>query len=363
MSDEMTSGQRLRAALLGQPVDRIPFSPFLAYVWEHYPQEMQKRGQRKFLNEIGADPMWRGSCCPVKASTKDCIWKREENGDLAVTTITTPVGNLRMTQQHSPKGNTWFLIEHPLKTREDFKIQTWIEENTRQEYGPEPVHQHLAGDGADGLSLGMLVPRCKSAFQSLVEHHVGTEELAYAMADFPDAVEQLIAAMVERDLEAARLAAQAPYEFWITWEDSSTQNYSPAQYQGYIAAEIRQWCDILRPHGKHYLQHACGHVKHLLPAMVAQGNLGVESISPAPTGNIEIGEARNIVGESFAIIGGLEPLHLLNLSGTQFDGYVEETLQAGGKRAFVLANSDSCPPGVSPEKFARVCSIVRAWRR
>ena len=31
----MTSKERILAALAGQPVDHIPFCPFLAYVWEH----------------------------------------------------------------------------------------------------------------------------------------------------------------------------------------------------------------------------------------------------------------------------------------------------------------------------------------
>ena len=64
-----------------------------------------------------------------------------------------------MKQQLSPRGNTWFLIEHPLKTCADFKIKTWIEEHPRLEYNDEPVHQHFAGADAVGLSMGMLLPR------------------------------------------------------------------------------------------------------------------------------------------------------------------------------------------------------------
>ena len=364
MPTALSSYDRLRSALLGHSLDRIPCSPFLAYVWEHYPQEIQSLGQRHFLNHIGADPLWRGTPCLVKNSLpQTCTEQRHEQGNFATTLITTPVGQLRWSQQRSPNANTWFLVEHPLKTPEDFKVQTWIEEHTRLEYDPSRAREHLAGDGSDGLSIGLLTPRCKTAFQSLVEHHVGTEELAYALADYPDLVEQLLAAMVQVDLAAVNLILQdprPPYEFWLTWEDSSTQNYSPSQYQTYIAPQIRQWCTLLQSQHMHYLQHACGHVKDLLPSFIAQGNLGVESISPAPTGNIEIAAARAIASPPFVIIGGLEPTHLLHLSGPALDAYVEETLNAGGKSAFILANSDSCPPGVTPDKFARICSIVRA---
>ncbi len=120
-----------------------------------------------------------------------------------------------------------------------------------------PVREHLAGDGREGLSIGMLIPRSKSAFQMLVEHYVGTEALAYALADMPDVVEMLWEAMVSKDIEAARLAMDTGfYTYYLTWEDSSTQNYSPRQYDRYIAPEINQWCTLLEANGMHYIQHA-----------------------------------------------------------------------------------------------------------
>ncbi len=360
----MTSNQRLRSALLGLQTDRVPFSPFLAYVWEYFPKEIQRQGQLVFYQKIGADPLWRGCACPTCAPLpQGCETRTTESGDESHTYITTPVGTLHSMAKRSSEGNTWFLIEHPLKTREDFLIQIWIERHTEVQYDPAGVLAHLNGEGQEGLSVGMLTPRCKSAFQSLVEHHVGTEELAYALADFPEAVEELLAAMVRVDQKAVELAVQCPLEFYLTWEDSSTQNYSPTQYHQYIFPQISQWCQTLNVAGKHYLQHACGHVKDLLSDMMGQGNLGIESISPLPTGNVSIAQTRKVVGEKFAIVGGIEPTHLLRLQGGAFDDYVERVLQEGAGGAFVLANSDSCPPGVSPEKFARAAQIARGWRR
>lgn len=358
----MTSYERIRAALLNQSVDRIPFCPFLAYVWEHYPKEIQEKGQLAFHHRIGADPMWRGAPCPVRTiEPPGCHSERREVGDEAHTCVTTPVGSLHWKHQRSPQGNTWFLVEHPLKTADDFKVQLWIEQHTRFEYDEESLKQHFAGEAREGLSIGMLIPRGKTAFQTLIENHVGTEELAYALADHPAAVEELLWAMVQTDQKMAKVAAGGPYEFFLTWEDSSTQNYSPQQYRKYIQPEIAAWCGILKQQGKHYLQHACGHLRDLLPAMVEQGNLGVESISPRPTGNIDIAEARAKLPADFVIVGGIEPTHFLRLDGHALDEHVEQAIAAGSQGAFVLANSDSCPPGVSEAKFARVAEIVRAW--
>jgi len=346
--------------LHGRPADHLPFCPFLAYVWEHFPAEIQDKGQLAFHHRIGADPLWRGAPCPVKTIPPAGIEYRtiDVNG-LDVTETVTPVGILRQGYAPSEMGNTSFLVEHPLKTEADYRIQLWIEENTKLEYDATNVNSHLVGAGREGLSLGMLIPRGKSAYQTLVEHLVGTEELVYALADFPGTVEALWRTMVARDLEAVKLSVQSPYTHFITWEDSSTQNYSPAQYDAYIGSEIGDWCTILSGCGKHYAQHACGHVAALVGRMKAHGVQSVESISPPPTGNITIRDARKAIGSTMGIIGGIEPTQFLRLTEEELKPYVKSVITEAAGGPFVLANSDSCPPGVTLGKFELAAEIAR----
>lgn len=358
----MTSRERITAALLGQEVDRLPFCPFLAYVWEHMPQETQAAGQLAFHQRIGADPLWRGSPCPVREIPPEMEIRHYHQGDVKVREVVTPVGSYRSGWRESAEGHTTYHTEHPLKTEDEYKVMLWIEERTRYEYDPAGLEAHLAGSGSEGLTFGMLVPRCKSAYQMMVEHYVGTEELIYALEDFPETVEALWSQMVENDLTAARLAAQAPVDFFLTWEDSSTQNYSPTQYRKYIGSEVRQWCEILKGAGKHYIQHACGHVSDLVVPMVEDGVLAVESISPPPTGNISIRETRAKVGDRLGIVGGIEPTLFLNTPDADLTAYVEQVIEEGRGGPFVLANSDSCPPGVTEEKFRIVAETARCCR-
>ncbi len=172
----MTSKERIVAALEGLPTDRTPWSPFLAYVWESFPADVQALGQPEFLRRVGADPLWRGAVCPVQGSGPDNIEYHsfEENG-VNVCVTETPVGSIRSGSRPSPQGNTSLLVEHPLKTEEAFKVWLWIEERQTYTYHDEYVKDHLAGAGAEGLTAGMLIPRGKSAYQDMVEHLVGTE--------------------------------------------------------------------------------------------------------------------------------------------------------------------------------------------
>jgi len=359
----MNAKERIVAALHGQPLDRVPFSPFLAYVWEFFPAEVQAAGQLAFHHMIGADPLWRGAPCPVKAIQPEAIERKTfTEGDREVTLVSTPVGSFRFAYAKSQSGRTNFLVEHPLKTEADYKTRMWIEEHTRYESNRDQVDAHFAGNGREGLSIGQLVPRCKSAYQDLVEFFAGTEELIYAQADFPDTVRSLWQLMVEKDLQAVKMALESDYDYFITWEDSSTQNYSPTQYDEFIGSEIGEWCRLLAGAGRHYIQHACGHVAALVERMRDHGVFAIESISPPPTGNLTIKAARKMVGDRMGIIGGIEPTQFLNLSMAALGPYVETVIADGNGGGFLLANSDSCPPGVTVEKFKLVADVARRFK-
>jgi hypothetical protein len=359
----MNSKERLIAALHGQAVDHVPFAPFLAYVWESFSPDIQNAGQLAFHHAVGADPLWRGAPCPVRAVRPEEMTSRTvQDGANEITQVTTPVGTLQFVRARSDQGNTSFLVEHPLKTQDDYMVWMWVEENTTYVSNSDAVKEHFAGNGREGLSIGGIVPRSKSAYQDMIEFFVGTEEMAYAQVDFPDTVRTLWEVMVENDLRAAKMSAESEYDYFISWEDSSTQNYSPDQYDEFIGSEIGSWCEILASAGKHYIQHACGHVAALTQRMRDHGVFAIESISPPPTGNITIRDARALVGDTFGIVGGIEPTRFLQLSEAELGPYVESVIEEAQGGPFVLANSDSCPPGVTVEKFKLVADVARAWR-
>jgi len=93
--------------------------------------------------------------------------------------------------------------------------------------------------------------------------------------------------------------------------------------------------------------------------MKNHGVFAVESLSPPPTGNVTVKKAREIIGSDMGIIGGIEPTMFLNLPIDELGEYVEATIEDAKGGPFVLANSDSCPPGVTKEKFKLVADLVK----
>ena len=85
----------------------------------------------------------------------------------------------------------------------------------------------------------------------------------------------------------------------------------------------------------------------------------MESISPPPTGNVTLEEANNILPPQVGLIGGIEPVQFLNASVEELLEYVDNVCHRMKGRGFVLANSDSCPPGVEYEKFVKIAQFVK----
>jgi len=354
----MRSRQRLLSAIRGEPVDRVPWSPFLAYYWEHLPLETQKMGQFEYFRQMGADPLLRGFHVLSKCTYHNCEIEEKRIGKESFRTYRTPVGSLHERSVLSDRGNTWFLVDHPVKTAEDFKILQYIHEHMVIEPDPARFEADCKQFGDDALLLPLLGVHNKTAFQSMVEHWAGTVDLTYALYDEPEAVEECLAVMQARDEETVRNAINSSADGFIFWEDSSTTNISPAFFEKYTKPEIDRWGDMVHRNGKLLVHHACGHLKDLLPLMGQSSIDAIESISPPPTGNVTLQEAAAILPEHIALIGGLEPVRLLNGTVDDVRHDAEALLHDLAGRRFVLANSDSCPPGVAYEKFLAVTELV-----
>lgn len=370
---QLTSRERLLAALRGQPVDRIPWSPFLAYWWDFQPKAVTDGGQVAFFRQLGADALLRGfvtafTCSDVQGISQyesfvepipNVEFYRQERGDLWYNEFSTPVGRLVCTAQYSPDGNTRFMVEHPVKSKEDYKILRYIVERMQIKPNYAAVQAEIDSAGEDGLSAPLISPFLKTPFQSLVEHYVGTEQLVYHLADFPEEVEETLAVMSAKAMQAVQISIDSPAEAFITWEDSSTTNISPALFNRYILPEINRWGSAVHAAGKLLLHHACGHVRALLPSMAQEAVDAIESLSPPPTGDVEIWDARAALGAEMGLIGGIEPVHFVQLDLPELRAYVEDLIERMGRHRFILANSDSCPPGVALEKFYLVSEIVK----
>jgi len=358
----MTPKERLLAAIVGKEVDRMPWSPFLAYYWESLPIHEQEKGQIAFLQEIGADPLLRGFHQLFEIKRKKCIVSEKNKGNERVVKYETPVGTISEKYVYSKAGFTWFITEHPVKSEDDFKVLTYINEDMKLERNVSKFIEDYNTLGDNGLYLPIIGTEMKSSFQSLVEHWVGTEELVYALADYPEVVEECLQVMKKNSIQSVSISVKSPAEGFIFWEDSSTTNISPTYFKDYIAPEINEWGKIIHNNDKYLVHHACGHINALIDYMSKTEIDMIESISPPPTGNIELWDARARLPDNIGLIGGIEPGVFLNSTMDELEEYVITLLEKMNNKHYILANSDSCPPGVDIDKFRKITKLAKQYR-
>ena len=358
--NDLTSKQRLLYSMRGIETDRIAWSPFLTYYWEALPEKVQAQGQFAYLREMGADPLLRGICSLYPAQYPECRVTTSEQGVKRIISYETPVGTLQEGYTYSKNANTWFLTEHPVHTEEDFKILQCLFEKMQLNENFEPFRKAWRDIGDDGLLVPVFGALDKTPFQSLVEHWCGTIDLTYALYDFPETVEECLAAMEVKALQAAEISVKTEAEAFLFWEDSSTTNISPAFFEKYTAPTLQKWGEIMHHNDKLLLHHACGHIRDLLPLMNRTPVDMIESISPPPTGNIDIEEAFSLLGRDKGLIGGIEPTFFMSCTIKELEERVDYLCQISSGRRFILANSDSCPPAVTYEKLCAVGRMVKS---
>jgi hypothetical protein len=366
----LTSRERLLATLRGQKTDRICWAPFLTYWWDqNLIAGAESLGELGFKRAVGADLLMRGHCDRPAHNQYDDLYMFRQKYETTriIETVNekqkqivyeTPVGTLNAVYSYSAGGDTWFLTEHPVKTVNDFKILAYMAADINLTANYEDYEQELRKN-PDALYLPLISPFTKTAFQSMIEFWAGTEELSYFEADYPEVVADTLAVMHRTSLTAASISAASPAQAFISWEDTSTTNISPAWYERYILPEIDQWCDILHTAGKLYVQHACGHLRHLVPYIAASKIDAIESLSEPPTGNISVKEFGEQLPEHIAIIGGIEPTFFINSTREELEARVDMLCNHFNGKRFILANADSCPPMVDIDKFGIVSGRIR----
>jgi uroporphyrinogen-III decarboxylase len=265
----------------------------------------------------------------------------------------TPVGNLtQQLRRTNEAGQTWFRVEHLIKTVEDLRTYQYLWECMT----PRPAY-HITSDsiedlGEDGLVMG-LTP-CTPILH-LIMYDLGLERTLYFLDDYAKSMHQLMSVMSEKVLAATRLAAGSPLEVGIIPENSGTMLISPKQFGRHCKPLLSEMARIFHKNDKLLLLHACGHLHDLLPQIAETGLDGIESLTPPPTGNVTLSYARKILGPDKTIIGGMDPVWFQQATPREIEEKIEAIAnEVKPGRHFMLMPSDSTPADVPLANFEAV---------
>jgi uroporphyrinogen-III decarboxylase len=373
----MSPRERLRAALAGEPTDRVPWSPCVdGYFLSSLP-EAEKLDEAGLHREIGSDALLRHVMVYIRSSPGlgpltrvtdnpriELRVEPTEEGGLRVF-YETPIGTLTEEFLANPQSPNipWFL-KRKLETIEDVKIYMYALETARCEPYPNPFERAVERLGDDGL---VTTSGPASPMETLINIDMGVEALTYALRDHPDTMEECFSLMHVFHQQAYRIIAESPAEVVIGYENTSTTLTSPANYRRFDLRHCNDYAAICREAGKTYLTHMCGRLSGLAEDLSHSRQDGFIDIAPAPTGDVRMGEAKRTWARDRVLGGGIDATASTSLSPDEMRRYVWDVLdevreQAGSLRKFVLGTGDALPKGAPLPTLRAISRAAREYR-
>lgn len=331
----MTPRERVLAALRGEPVDRIPFTIYDILVprgrlWE----ELKKLG----LTPVHGVSVFREEWPNVKI-------RRLQEGDYVYTVYETPVGSVAAKHRVNlqPGTGDYWTVEHPIKRPEDYKVVNYIYRNAViKPISHDEVLDQVSRLGDDCV-LWAWVDR--TPIQKMLIELAGYRRLAVDLYRYPELVDELYETLADRLEAMCEVAAESPLELVWCGDNVNGIVLGPKVFEKYHLPIYKSMAGMLRRGGKTLIVHMDGKLnclKHLIPA---SGLEVVEAFTPPPMGDLPVGEARRIWGESVKIWINFPEAILLG-DEEHVRGYTSNLLrEISPSRGFLVGITEDIAPG------------------
>ena len=252
-----------------------------------------------------------------------------------------------------------FPVEPLLKSVEDLEAYEYVIKRRRFEPNYEAFVLEDERVGHEGIATdsGLTSP-----IQELLQHSIGIEAFYTTFyTDHLPEVESLMDAMHESNLAAYEVMAASPAEVVIGYENTSTSFISPTIHRKYVSPCINDYADILHERDKIFLTHRCGLLKALVDAIRDERDDGVVDISPEPTGDLPLWEAREAWPDKI-VLGGFDATYLTNWTPDKIQDYARTILKmSGGTDRLILGSADAVPQTARVENLRAVGQFVKEW--
>jgi hypothetical protein len=128
---------------------------------------------------------------------------------------------------------------------------------------------------------------------------------------------------------------------------------SPKMYDELVVPYELRLTDAVKAEGLPVYTHTCGKIGDRLELMAATGTLGIDTLDPPPLGNVELADAKRIVGERLFLKGNMNSVALLDYTTReQVLAEASERIRIGKPGSgYILSSACSVAPHVEPWKI------------
>lgn len=369
---EMTPRERLLAAIRFQGPDRVPVSPRLWRYMLAHGGTQKAHAYLKYAAEFDFDPLLSFGAGPVilfprpqsdYSKLGPGIRVEEttrEEGDCRIVTRTlhTPAGTLTdRTRIPRPGGQFGIapnnhIEEYLLKGPEDLPalrqlVQAW-------------TAAHPVGDIRSFIDeMGSRALVAANTYSALSHNAGDVYPLEAMMIDCFERrafVEELIDVFHAPLMAATKAVCEQGVEmvFCSAFFESMSAGWSPQLYRELFLPRIRAQVELSHRYGALYHLYDDGKLAATLPMHREIGVDLVSTLTPPPTGDITLGQARQVAGNRMCLNGGIDTVNTI-WRGTpaSIDAAVREAIGAAAtpEGGYILGTSDSITEETPPENF------------
>jgi len=345
----MSLRQRLLAVFRGETPDRVPFFADLSYWYESQrllgtlPGRYEgEEGYLRLHQDCGVG-IYLYAPAPFEVIVDASVRyegyadDRERVGEMI-----TPVGTLRQRHRFCPESCSWAPAEYPVKRVEDLRVVRYVAEASRTESRYERFAECDRQWGESGLPVCLTT---RSPLGRLVVEWAGLETLAFLIADYPREVERTLEVLRISEDTLYSLLGQSPAEL-VEIPDNLSGEAVGGWFRRYSFDYYRYRVAGLHGAGKKVGVHLDGTLHGLIGTLSETGLDFIESVTPAPVGDLPIEALRPLVRPHMVLWGGIPgAMFSRSFPRDRVHRHLRHVLETEGRTGrFVLASADQVPP-------------------
>jgi len=234
--------------------------------------------------------------------------------------------------------------EYLVKTPQDYQVLTRAFEDTQYSATDEFYHRSEKALGDRGVTLGALgwSPLRRTPLLQVQIDFAGPERFAFDLADKTPELMELLDLLGDLTLAKFREAVKTPARYIKLWENLAIDMLGPKNYRDYCVPLYHKILEILDKSDKRLVVHYDGKLRVIADTIAKLDLDGIDSLTPPPEGDMEIGEARQYWPEKFLWLH--PPLGWFHEDRRELAGRIRRMVRDAGPRRFCLQISEETPP-------------------
>lgn len=274
--------------------------------------------------------------------------------------IDTPVGSLTCIMRTNSSNGGCFQKKWFVTCEEELKTMSYVVQHQNWEWNEEAWQAMQRKWGKIGMP-NIFFPRV--SIQCLFVELMGVEETIYALADYPETVEEFFDVYEKRNERLIPIINGSPIRIVNFGDNVHGGLLTDELFEKYILPVYQRRCRLLHEHNKFVNAHWDGDTKSILKYAKLTGLDGIEAITPLPQGDVTLKEVKEALGDDIWLMDGIAAI--------LFDErFPEEELMEQVKECIelfapklILGISDEMSSTGNIERIRRVAEYVEEYNR